>query len=87
MGEEEFDIDDPDLYEDDEFGDGYDTVTITQRYLGWKPYILVELEDNGEMNLSAGGGTQEQMVQMSKQLSRLGREMRKQYKKREKENI
>ena len=83
---DDVDFDDPELYEDEDFGEGLTTVTLTQRYLGWKPYILVDLEDNGEMELSAGGGTREQMVQMSKQLSRLGREMRKQYRKREKEN-
>lgn len=80
------DFDDLEPYEDEDFEEGLTTVTLTQRYLGWRPYILVELEDNGEMELTADGGTREQMVHMSKQLSRLGREMRKQYKKREKEN-
>lgn len=62
-------------------------ITITQRYLGYRPYILVEYdEDTEDMVIEAGGGTREEMVAMSKKLAATGRAIRKSYKNRDKEN-
>lgn len=84
---EEFDIDDPDLYEDDEFEEDQNThtVTVTQRFLGMRPYILIELV-NGDVDLDAGGGTVEEMKLLANSMPYLSREMKRQYKKRKKEN-
>lgn len=59
------------------------TMQLTQRLLGLNPYVLMEVDEAGDVSLEAHG-TPEEVRGMARMMSRAARQMRRQAKAAEK---
>ena len=61
------------------------TVTIKQLFLGMRPYILVQLDEVGDIDIEAGGGNESEMRALANALPAIKRGIRAEQRKRKKE--
>ena len=69
--------------EDDDLDYGYETVSLRQVILGYRTYLLIEMDEDDEVTANIGGSTEELGI-LLKNLPRISKVLKKDLKQQKK---